>query len=65
MSLEAIASLQKAIKVIKGLLTDPEKNLGRLNKEDKVCAILKLLKIHTISLKILILIFFCKKCIIR
>ena len=35
--LEAVAALRDAIQAIKSMLTDPEKNLGRLNKEDKVC----------------------------
>ena len=35
--LEAVAALRDAIQDIKTMLTDPEKNLGRLNKEDKVC----------------------------
>jgi hypothetical protein len=35
--LEAIAALREAIQDIKSTMTDPEKNLGRLNKEDKVC----------------------------
>ncbi len=34
--LEAIAALSNAIQDIKSTMTDPEKNLGRLNKEDKV-----------------------------
>ena len=34
---EAIAALRDAIQDIKSTMTDPEKNLGRLNKEDKVC----------------------------
>ncbi|XP_028407642.1 ankyrin repeat domain-containing protein 45-like [Dendronephthya gigantea] len=33
---EAIAALQTAIQDIKSTVTDPEKNLGRLNKEDKL-----------------------------
>ena len=33
---EAIAALRDAIQDIKSTMTDPEKNLGRLNKEDKL-----------------------------
>ena len=36
MFLEAIVALQVAIQNIKNIISDPEKNLGRLNREDKV-----------------------------